>query len=240
MTLALNENIKDIVKETNLQHIAIIMDGNRRWAKKRMLPSAAGHKKGVEALRATLKACAKFNVRYLTVYAFSTENWNRSPEEVSDLMNLLREYLVKLENDNKDRNVKIRIIGDINRLDEDLRDKIIKIQDRTSKNTGLVINVALNYGGRNEIIYAIKSLSVEEIESLDIETFNNKLYTYPCPDPDLIIRTAGEQRLSNFLLWQAAYSEFWYTDVLWPDFSKKDLDKAISDYSSRDRKFGGK
>lgn len=224
----------------NLRHIAIIMDGNRRWARKRKLPVAAGHRAGADTLQKIIEDCIDMKLEFLTVYAFSTENWNRSPEEVSDLMNLLREYLVKLENDNKDRNVKIRIIGDINRLDEDLRDKIIKIQDRTSKNTGLVINVALNYGGRNEIIYAIKSLSVEEIESLDIETFNNKLYTYPCPDPDLIIRTAGEQRLSNFLLWQAAYSEFWYTDVLWPDFSKKDLDKAISDYSSRDRKFGGK
>jgi len=155
-------------------------------------------------------------------------------------MNLLREYLVKLEKDNKDRNVKIKIVGDINRLDEDIRNKIVALENRTKDNTGLVINIALNYGGRNEIIHAIKSLSKEELEKLTVDSFSEKLYTYPTPDPDLIIRTAGEQRISNFLLWQCAYSEFWYTDVLWPDFSKKDLEKAIFDYSSRDRKFGGK
>ena len=222
------------------KHIAIIMDGNRRWAKKRKLPVIAGHRAGANTLQKIIEDCMDIGIKYLTVYAFSTENWNRSVEEVNDLMNLLREYLVKLEEDNKDRNVKIRIVGDINRLDEDIRNKIIVLQDKTEKNSGLVINIALNYGGRNEIIHAIKSLSYEEFEGLSIESFSQKLYTYPSPDPDLIIRTAGEQRLSNFLLWQSAYSEFWYTDVLWPDFSKKDLNKAISDYSKRNRKFGGK
>ena len=222
------------------KHIAIIMDGNRRWARNKGLPIIAGHRAGADALQKIIEACMDIKIKYLTVYAFSTENWNRAPEEVRDLMNLLREYLVKLEKDNKDRNVKIRIIGDINRLDEDIRNKIITIQDKTKDNTGLVINIALNYGGRNEIIYAIKSLSKEELDKLTIESFSEKLYTYPSPDPDLIIRTAGEQRISNFLLWQCAYSEFWYTDVLWPDFSKKELEKAILDYSNRERKFGGK
>ncbi len=223
-----------------LRHIAIIMDGNRRWARKRGLPIVAGHRAGADTLQKLIENCIELKLECLTVYAFSTENWNRAAEEVNDLMNLLREYLVKLENDNKDRNVKIRIIGDINRLDEDLRNKIIKLQNKTVNNTGMVLNVALNYGGRNEIIHAIKSLSKEELENLDIEKLNEKMYTYPCPDPDLIIRTAGEKRLSNFLLWQAAYAEFWYTDTLWPDFSKKYLEMAISDYLKRDRKFGGK
>jgi len=222
------------------RHIAIIMDGNRRWAKKRNLPIIVGHRTGADTLQKIIETCLDIKIEYLTVYAFSTENWNRAPEEVKDLMNLLREYLVKLEKDNKDRNVKIKIVGDINRLDEDIRNKIVALENRTKDNTGLVINIALNYGGRNEIIHAIKSLSKEELEKLTVDSFSEKLYTYPTPDPDLIIRTAGEQRISNFLLWQCAYSEFWYTDVLWPDFSKKDLEKAIFDYSSRDRKFGGK
>jgi len=222
------------------RHIAIIMDGNRRWAKKRNLPIIVGHRTGADTLQKIIETCIDIKIEYLTVYAFSTENWNRAPEEVKDLMNLLREYLVKLEKDNKDRNVKIKIVGDINRLDEDIRNKIVALENRTKDNTGLVINIALNYGGRNEIIHAIKSLSKEELEKLTVDSFSEKLYTYPTPDPDLIIRTAGEQRISNFLLWQCAYSEFWYTDVLWPDFSKKDLEKAIFDYSSRDRKFGGK
>lgn len=222
------------------EHIAIIMDGNRRWAKKRNLPISIGHKTGAETLQRIIESCIDIEIKYLTVYAFSTENWNRSPEEVEDLMKLFRDYLIKVEKDNKDRNVRIRIIGDINRFDEDIRNKVISLQNKTKDNTGLVLNIALNYGGRNEIINAIKSLSKEELENLDIYSFSKKLYTYPSPDPDLIIRTAGEQRISNFLLWQCAYSEFWYTDVLWPDFSKENLIEAITDYSNRERKFGAK
>ena len=228
-------------KTTTLpSHIAIIMDGNRRWAKKRNLPIAAGHKAGAETLQKIIEVSMELGIKYLTVYAFSTENWKRDPKEVNDLMNLLREYLVKLENDNQDRNARICVIGDITRLAEDLQEKINSIQEKTKNNDGLIINVALNYGGRDEIINAIKKLSVDEINDLTADKFSEKLYTYLSPDPDLIIRTAGEQRLSNFLLWQCAYSEFWYTDVLWPDFSKKTLEKAISDFSMRNRKFGGK
>ena len=221
-------------------HIAIIMDGNRRWAKKRNLPIGMGHKAGAETLQKVIESCIDIGIKYLTVYAFSTENWKRDAKEVSDLMNLLREYLVKLEEDNQDRNARICVIGDITRLDNDLQEKINSIQEKTKNNTGLTINVALNYGGRDEILNAIKKLSADEIKNLTVESFNKKLYTADSPDPDLIIRTAGEQRLSNFLLWQCAYSEFWYTDVLWPDFSRKILENAISEFSKRNRKFGGK
>ena len=221
-------------------HIAIIMDGNRRWAKKRNLPIGMGHKAGAETLQKIIESCIDIGIKYLTVYAFSTENWKRDAKEVSDLMNLLREYLVKLEKDNQDRNARICVIGDITKLENDLQEKINSIQEKTKNNTGLTINVALNYGGRDEILNAIKRLSVDEIKNLTVESFNKKLYTADSPDPDLIIRTAGEQRLSNFLLWQCAYSEFWYTDVLWPDFSRKILENAISDFSKRNRKFGGK
>lgn len=221
-------------------HIAIIMDGNRRWAKKRNLPIGMGHKAGAETLQKVIESCIDIGIKYLTVYAFSTENWKRDPKEVSDLMNLLREYLAKLEKDNQDRNARICVIGDITKLDADLQEKINSIQEKTKNNTGITINVALNYGGRDEILNAIKRLNSDEIKDLTIESFNKKLYTADSPDPDLIIRTAGEQRLSNFLLWQCAYSEFWYTDVLWPDFSRKTLENAISDFGKRNRKFGGK
>lgn len=221
-------------------HIAIIMDGNRRWAKKRNLPIGMGHKAGAETLQKVIESCIDIGIKYLTVYAFSTENWKRDPKEVSDLMNLLREYLAKLEKDNQDRNARICVIGDITKLDIDLQDKIISIQEKTKDNTGITINVALNYGGRDEILNAIRKLTLDEIKNLTAESFNKKLYTADSPDPDLIIRTAGEQRLSNFLLWQCAYSEFWYTDILWPDFSRKTLESAISDFSKRNRKFGGK
>ena len=232
--------MKNDKSHTSLQHIAIIMDGIRRWAKKRNLPVIAGHRAGADALQRIIEASIELNIKFLTVYAFSTENWNRAPEEVNDLMNLLREYLVKLEKDNEDKNAKIRIVGDKNRLDKDILTKINRLEDKTKNNTGITINIALNYGGRNEIVHAIKELSKEELEGLTIDSFSEKLYTYPSPDPDLIIRTAGEQRLSNFLLWQCAYSEFWFTDVLWPDFSKKHLKKALNDFSLRIRKFGGK
>ena len=221
-------------------HIAIIMDGNRRWAKKRNLPISMGQKAGAETLQKVIETCMDIGIKYLTVYAFSTENWKRDPKEVSDLMNLLRAYLAKLEKDNQDRNARICVIGDITKLDIDLQDKIISIQEKTKDNTGITINVALNYGGRDEILNAIRKLTTDEIKNLTAESFNKKLYTADSPDPDLIIRTAGEQRLSNFLLWQCAYSEFWYTDILWPDFSRKILESAISDFSKRNRKFGGK
>lgn len=226
------------------KHIAIIMDGNRRWAKKRLMPIVAGHRAGAEALRKIVEHCDEIGVKFLTVYAFSTENWKRSKEEVTDLMNLIREYLDKIESDNSGKNIKVNIVGDRNRLDYDIQQKILRLEKKTEQKTGLIFNIALNYGGRDEIINAIKRITKEfknkDIEELDEEEFSKFLYTKESPDPDLIIRTAGEERLSNFLLWQSAYSEFFFSEVLWPDFTAKNLDDAIEEFLKRNRNFGGK
>jgi len=226
------------------KHIAIIMDGNRRWAKKRNLPIKIGHQNGAEALRKIVDYSIKLGIEYLTVYAFSTENWKRSAEEVNDLMNLLRKYLDKIEKDNEDKNVKIKILGDIAKLDADIKEKIIRLENKTKDNTGLTFNIALNYGGRDEIIHAVlgitKDLVNKDIQEVNEEVFSRYLYSGLMPDPDIILRTAGEKRLSNFLLWQCAYSEFIYTDVLWPDFSEKNLDDAINEFYTRKRNFGGR
>ena len=227
------------------KHIAIIMDGNRRWARKKMLPVQAGHKAGAEALQKVIEDCLDIGVEHLTVYAFSTENWKRSQEEVTALMGLLKEYLNKIEKDIEGKDVRINVMGKISELDEEIYKKIVHLHETTRNNSKLTFNIALNYGGRDEIINATKSLAVElkegniKLDDIDEMLFNNYLYSAKSPDPDLIIRTAGEQRLSNFLLWQAAYSEFWYTDTYWPDFKKKDLLKAIEDFQKRTRKFGG-
>ena len=233
------------MSDTNIpKHIAIIMDGNRRWAKKRNLPVKLGHKNGAESLRKIINYSIKLGIEYITVYAFSTENWKRSEDEVKDLMNLLREYLDQIEKDNEKKNVKIKILGDITRLDSDIQEKIINLENKTKDNTGLVFNIALNYGGRDEIIHAVLGISRDlmnkNIDEVNEEVFSTYLYGGAMPDPDIILRTAGEKRLSNFLLWQCAYSEFIYTDVLWPDFSEKDLDKAIAEFNTRKRNFGGR
>lgn len=227
------------------KHIAIIMDGNRRWARKRFLPVQAGHKAGAEALQKIIEDCLDIGVEHLTVYAFSTENWKRSEEEVAALMGLLKEYLNKIEKDIKGKDVRINVMGKISELDEEIYKQIVNLHETTRNNTKLTFNIALNYGGRDEIINVAKSLAIElnegniKVDDINEDLFNSYLYSSKSPDPDLIIRTAGEQRLSNFLLWQAAYSEFWYTDTYWPDFKKKDLLKAIEDFQKRTRKFGG-
>lgn len=220
-------------------HIGIIMDGNRRWAKQRKLPIKLGHKNGAETLKKIVEYCKEIGVNYLTVYAFSTENWNRSQEEVNDLMNLLSEYLDKIEKDIDGKNIRVKILGDITRLDEELQKKIIRLEDITKDNTSLNFLIALNYGGRNEIVNAVNRILESKLEHVSEEMFENYLYTANIPDPDLIIRTAGEKRISGFLLWQCAYSEFVWSDVLWPDFSEKDLDIAIVEFNKRVRKFGG-
>jgi len=220
------------------EHIGIIMDGNRRWAKKKMLPIKLGHKNGAEALIKIVEYCQKIGVKYLTVYAFSTENWKRSKDEVNDLMNLLREYLEKIEKEIEGKNIRVKIIGNIKKLDLDLQEKIIKLEEKTSNNTSLTFQIALNYGGRDEIVNAINNIIKENVSSVSEEAFEKYLYTQGAPDPDLIIRTAGEKRISGFLLWQCAYSEFVWTDVLWPDFNEKDLDIAIEEFNRRVRKFG--
>jgi len=220
------------------EHIAIIMDGNRRWAKKKSLPIKLGHKNGAEALRRIVEYCKKIGVKYLTVYAFSTENWKRSKEEVDDLMNLLREYLGKIEEDINGKNIRAKIIGDITKLDLDLQNKIKSLEEKTKDCSALTFQIALNYGGRDEIVNAVNNIIKNNVKEISEETFEKYLYTANVPDPDLIIRTAGEKRISGFLLWQCAYTEFVWTDVLWPDFGEKDLDLAIEEFNTRIRKFG--
>jgi undecaprenyl diphosphate synthase len=232
-------------KENIPKHIAIIMDGNGRWAKQRNLPRTMGHKAGVETIRKVIKEANKLGIKYLTLYAFSTENWKRPNDEVSALMKLLVEYLKnELEELNKNE-VVINILGDIDKLPSDAQREIRKAIVTTKDNIGISLNIAFNYGGRDEILRAV-NLVLEEVkkgnineDSISEDIFEKYLYTYNIPDPDLIIRPSGEQRISNFLLWQCAYSEFWYSNVCWPDFKEEHLHKAIYDYQHRDRRYGG-
>lgn len=227
------------------KHIAIIMDGNGRWAKKRKLPRTMGHKAGVETIRDIVKECSNLGISYLTLYAFSTENWIRPKEEVSALMNLLVKYLKNEFKELDENNVVINHIGDISKLPEVCRQELLKAYENTKSNTGLVLNLALNYGGRDDIIRAFKKMYIDvregkcKLEDINEQTISNYVDTKGMPDPDLIIRPSGEQRLSNFLLWQCAYSEFWYSNVNWPDFKKEHLHRAIYDYQNRDRRYGG-
>ncbi len=227
------------------QHIAIIMDGNGRWAKKRGMPRNVGHSQGSKTVRKICEEAWKFGVKYLTVYAFSTENWSRPQEEIDALMKILRSYLKDAIKQCADNNMRVRIIGDISVLPEDMITSIKRLEEVSSVNTGLQFQIALNYGGRDEVLRAVKKaaskLAAEgkSVEDMTMEDIGNSLDTAEIPDPDLIIRTSGEQRLSNFLMWQSAYSEFYFTDVLWPDFDKKALEEAIVYYGSRNRRFGG-
>ncbi len=235
---------KQILPTVLPNHIGIIMDGNGRWAKKRMLPRSAGHAAGSENFKTIARYCNKIGIKYLTVYAFSTENWKRPKDEVDGIMNLLRKYLRDSENF-KAENIKLRFIGELSVLPEDIKELIKKAEYDSKDATGLTVNMAVNYGGRDEILHAVKDICREvQSGSLDINDITEKsvtdrLYMSDCPEPDFIIRPSGEYRLSNFLVWQSAYAEFWYSDVLWPDFSTKDLDRAIADFSLRNRRFGG-
>lgn len=223
-------------------HIGIIMDGNRRWAKSKGLPTQLGHSQGAKTLEKIATLCQEKGVKYLTVYAFSTENWNRSDEEVNYLMELMAENIKSFDNKFKNKDVRIKLVGDINGLPEKLQQGIKEIEERTKNKTGLTVNVAINYGGRAEMINAIKLISDDInkglVDKIDEKTVNKYLYTSDSPDPDLIIRTAGECRLSGFLLWQSAYSELYFTNVTWPDFDEKELNKAIEDFNNRKRNFG--
>ena len=227
------------------KHIAIILDGNRRWAKKRMLPSKMGHKQGGKTVETICEDAYKMGVEYLTVYAFSTENWKRQDEEVDAIMGILRDYLKNCIKTSRKNNMRVRILGDRSRLDEDIQNTIRELEESSANNTGLNFQVALNYGGRDELVRAFTDI-VSDIEDgkvdkneLSEELISRYLDTKDIPDPDLLIRTSGEERLSNFLLWQIAYAEFYFTEVLWPDFDKKELEKAIAYYNKRDRRFGG-
>jgi len=222
------------------KHIAVILDGNGRWAKKRNLPRLAGHKQGAKAVEDLLQNAKDLGVKYVTVYAFSTENWNRPQDEVDGLMDQLRAYLKKAKKSKDKRGGRVKVIGDKSRLSED----IVKLIDELEKDTGdiddFVFTIALNYGGRDELVRAVKKMLEKGLkpEELDEATFGQYLDTYDLPDPDLLIRTSGENRLSNFLPWQLAYSEFYFPKVLWPDFSKADLIDAIEEYNKRDRRYG--
>ncbi|APF22572.1 isoprenyl transferase [Clostridium butyricum] len=225
-------------------HIAIIMDGNGRWAKERMLPRSMGHKAGVETIRRILKEATRLGVKNLTLYAFSTENWGRPKDEVGALMKLLVTYLRKELDECHKNGVRMNVFGDTTQLPKECQEALDDALETTKNNTRINLNFALNYGGRDEIIRAIKLMysdinkNIIKEEDINSELIENYLYTKGIPDPDLIIRPSGEQRLSNFLLWQCAYSEFWYSDINWPDFKEEDLRRAISDYQNRDRRFG--
>lgn len=226
------------------KHIAIIMDGNGRWAKARHLPRIEGHRAAIEAIRDVVKVSSKLEVKYLTLYAFSTENWNRPVDEVNGLMKLLVEFLKKEAEQLHKNNVVINHIGDITRLPLNCQKELKAAYEKTKNNSGLVLNLALNYGGRDDILQAFKGIHKDIIDDkialneVSAELISNYLFTSGMPDPDIIIRSSGEQRLSNFLLWQCAYSEFWYTNINWPDFKPEHLLQAISDYQKRDRRYG--
>lgn len=227
------------------EHIGIIMDGNGRWAQKRGLPRSAGHKQGARTFREIVRYCRSIGIRYLTVYAFSTENWKRPQSEIDAIMNLLRDYLDELERHSDEEQGVLRFIGDMAPLAEDLRQRITDVQERTAGREGITVNIALNYGGRHEIVHAVQqavSLARQGTltpEAVDEALVDSLMYTAGQPPVDLIIRPSGEQRISNFLLWQGAYAEFVFMDVLWPDFTPGDLDRAIAEFQRRSRRFGG-
>lgn len=226
-------------------HIGIIMDGNGRWAQKRGLPRSAGHKQGARVFREIVRYCREIGIDYLTVYAFSTENWKRPQGEIDAIMNLLRDYLDELERHTDEEQGVLRFIGDMAPLAEDLQQRIAEVQERTAGREGITVNIALNYGGRNEIVHAVQQavsraaqgdLQADEVDEALVDSL---MYTAGQPPVDLIIRPSGEQRISNFLLWQGAYAEFVFMDVLWPDFIPRDLDRAIAEFQRRSRRFGG-
>lgn len=241
----MNDLKYDIDLENMPTHIAIIMDGNGRWAKSRFLPRTAGHKAGVETIRKVVKEADRLGIQYLTLYAFSTENWKRPKLEVDALMNLLVTYLRNEIDELHKNNVKLTAVGDFEKLPEACVKELQSAMDKTKDNTGVHLNLALNYGGRNDIREAVVEIAKEykegkiSLEDITEERIKKHLSTGEIPDPDLVIRTSGEQRLSNFLLWDIAYSEFYYTDIHWPDFDGEALEKAIYAYQKRDRRFGG-
>ncbi len=226
------------------KHIAIILDGNRRWAKKRGLPTLKGHTEGADNLEKIARYCNKLGVKYLTVYCFSTENWKRSKEEVNYLMKLFAKYINDFEKRFADSDAQIRLVGDINGLPKNLQEGVKRVIEKTKNNTGLVINLCINYGGREEIVYATKKIAEKvkngelSIDEINEETVTSLLRIGDCPEPDIYIRPGGEVRLSGFLLWEASYSELYFTDALWPDFNELELDKAISEFNNRKRNFG--
>ncbi|WP_313756534.1 isoprenyl transferase [Tissierella sp.] len=245
----INQTIEQIKKQIDMtklpKHIAIIMDGNGRWAKKRLLPRNFGHQEGMERVVEIVGAASSLGIQHLSLYAFSTENWKRPMEEVQGLMKILVQYIRRELDKLHKNNVKIQVMGDIEKLPQFAKEEVIRAIEKTSKNTGMILNIGLNYGGRDEIIFGIKNLLIElemgkiNIDELNEINFSNYLYTKGQPDPDLLIRPSGELRLSNFMLYQIAYTEFYFSDILWPDFTEKHLLLSIIDYQKRNRRFGG-
>ena len=228
------------------KHIAIIMDGNRRWAKQKGLPIALGHKQGAETLENITRYANKIGLKYLTVYAFSTENWKRAEEEVSALLTLFQTYINRYSKIADSENIKIKFLGDLDAFTPKMKQGFLDCEERTKSNTGVTLNIAINYGGRDEIVKAVRKIATKvlnkecNITDIDEQMISDSLYTAGIPDPDIMIRTSGEIRTSNFLPWQLVYSEFLFIDKYWPDFSEEDLDKAIVEFQKRNRKFGGK
>ncbi|MEE1055625.1 MAG: isoprenyl transferase [Acutalibacteraceae bacterium] len=227
------------------EHIGIIMDGNGRWAKKRNLPRSAGHTAGAKNFRTITRYCSKIGIKHLTVYAFSTENWKRPAEEVNALMSLFKSYLEEAIRDFKDEDIVVKFIGDKSAFSKELQELIDENEHMSSQRTGMILNIAMNYGSRDEIVRAVKNISQQvksgelDIDNITADTISNNLYTAGQPDPDLVIRPSGEYRISNFLLWQSAYTEYVIMDVLWPDFTTEMLDSALIEYAKRNRRFGG-
>lgn len=227
------------------EHVAIIMDGNGRWAKERMLPRTMGHRAGMKNIKLVVEESSNLGIKYLTLYAFSTENWKRPMEEVNALMDLVVEFIDKEFEELNANKVKLNTIGDVSKLPEKSKRAILNAIEKTKNNTGLTLNIALNYGGRDELIKATKEISKLvsqgklKVEEINGEIISDHLYTKGMPDPDIIIRPSGELRISNYLLWQSAYSEFWFSNINWPDFTKADLRRAIFDFQHRDRRYGG-
>ncbi len=238
----MNQNLDGMVIP---KHVALILDGNGRWAKKRGLPRTMGHKEGCVTVEKTVEIAARMGIEYLTVYGFSTENWKRSSDEVGALMQLFRFYMVRLLKIASANNVRVKMIGDRTRFDQDIIDGINRLERETKDNTGLTFVIAVNYGGRDELTRAVRKLAADccagklEPSAVTEQVLNSYLDTADIPDPDLLIRTSGELRLSNYLLWQLAYTELYVTDCLWPDFNQDELEKAIIAYNRRDRRFGG-
>ena len=227
----------NIQVDGRLQHIAFIMDGNGRWAERRGMPRRYGHRYGAEAFRRIVRYCGDIGIKYVTVYAFSTENWARPKKEVDSIMKLLDSYLDECEKSMKDYNIRMRFIGDLSRLTPELQAKALRITE-ASKNNTLNLIIALNYGGRDELVCAFNNLLAQGKSNITADDISSEIYTAGIPDPDLIVRTAGEKRLSNFLMWQSAYSELYFTDTLWPDMTSSDVDKAVEEFYNRQRRYG--
>ena len=236
--------MQEINKDLLPRHIAIIMDGNGRWAEKRSLTRIAGHQKGIKRAKEIIRSCRKLGIEVLTLYAFSTENWNRPQKEIKTLMSLLKRFLIAEGNQLVRNNIRLNTIGAVEDLPHEVHEALSEIMENTKENTGMVLNAALSYSGRSEIIHALRKMASEvktgtlKVDQIDETVFSSYLYTAGLPDPDLLIRTSGEMRISNFLLWQLAYTELYITNTLWPDFTEKDLLIALKDYQKRERRFG--